>query len=264
LTTIERQKNILTLESIFSESMGNAVRSLLPVKSILREYLDEEEDAKQEEPKEESHEVVAPLEETKQPEKEVVEDLVETASVPEPPVNEVVELVEEAPKEKTPVNEVLEPVDTPKAPKAKAPKQSLRLEKMDTPPGAPMPVGSDHTVELPPVASGIQVAKEPEAPTMQIETEPSVHFTPYDTVFDTASDSEIRYTPKLSVEEKPPSTWGMEPDEDLGPTLVISNGSSDIGLEDIQDLEPPVLPPAAEEEDIDAPLSLTSDFVELN
>jgi hypothetical protein len=279
LTTIERQKNILTLESIFSESMGNAVRSLLPVKSILREYLDEEEDAKQEDAKQEDAKqedakqedakqeepkdnVITPLEETKQPEK-AVEEVSETASVPEAPVNEVVELVEEAPKAQAPVNEVVEPAAS-KPPKAKAPKQSLRLEKMDTPPGAPTPVGSDHSVELPSVTSGIQVAKEPEAPTMQIETEPSVHFTPYDTVFDTASDSEIRYTPKLSVEEKPPSTWGMEPDEDLGPTLVISNASSDIGLEDIQDLEAPVPTPAAEEEDVDAPLSLTSDFVELN
>jgi hypothetical protein len=155
---------------------------------------------------------------------------------------------------------------------------------MDTPPGAPTPVGSDHTVTLPSVNTGVQVAKEPEsllagslltsstseAPTMQIETEPTVHFTPYDTVFDenTATVSEIRYTPKLSVEEKPPSTWGLEPDEDLGPTLMISSTESDIGSDDIQDLdapavEAPVVKLPAVEEDIDAPLSTTNDFVEL-
>jgi hypothetical protein len=59
----------------------------------------------------------------------------------------------------------------------------------------------------------------------------------------------------------------MEPDDDLGPTLVISNGESDIGGDDIQDLDAPTTPAVVEatavEEDIDAPLSTTSDFVEL-
>ena len=253
LTTIERQKNVLTLEALFSESMGSAVRSLLPVKSILREYLDEEEEEGKTEVK--------------------ATEIKESEPVAAPTVEEtsVSESNEETKEEVAPVVEPAETAESVPKPKTKAPKQSLRLEKMDTPPGAPTPVGSDHTVELPPTTKGIQVAKEPdtETHTMQIETEPTVHFTPYDTVFDenTATVSEIRYAPKLSVEEKPPSTWGMEPDEDLGPTLMISSTESDIGSDDIQDLDAPTTPAvvetAAVEEDIDAPLSTTSDFVEL-
>lgn len=265
LTTIERQKNILTLEALFSESMSSAVRSLLPVKSILREYLDEEEDegkaeVKVSEPASAKGAVEEDsIEETKEETKEEVTSIVEhMKSAETADIAEIAETEERA--------------DTAPKSKIKAPKQSLRLEKMDTPPGAPTPVGSDHIVTLPPTSTGIQVDKEPdtETLTMQIETEPTVHFTPYDTVFDenTASVSEIRYAPKLSVEEKPPSTWGMEPEDDLGPTLVISNGESDIGGDDIQDLDAPAAaaPTSLEstvEEDIDAPLSTTSDFVEL-
>jgi len=269
LSTIERQKNVLTLEALFSESMSSAVRSLLPVKSILREYLDEEEDESKTEVKTEvkESEPVAPLVE----ETSVNESNQETKEEAAPTVElvqatETTETAETA--EAAEAAEAAETTEQAPKPKTKAPKQSLRLEKMDTPPGAPTPVGSDHTVALPPTTKGIQVAKDPdtETHTMQIETEPTVHFTPYDTVFDenTATVSEIRYAPKLSVEEKPPSTWGMEPDEDLGPTLVISNTESDIGGDDIQDLDAPAVVAApAKEEDIDAPLSTTSDFVEL-
>ena len=43
LSAVERQKNILQAESMCTEAMNAAVRSLLPVKNILREYLEEEE-----------------------------------------------------------------------------------------------------------------------------------------------------------------------------------------------------------------------------
>jgi len=272
LSTIERQKNILQLESIFSESMSNAVRSLLPVKSILREYLDEGEDADVKEPETKEKETTIEEEETKgeAPEEadvtEVAEEKTDDAELAE--IAEIADAADAA--EAAEVAEVAEKVEkiekavdeSAMKPKAKVVKPTIKLEKMETPPGAPTPVGSDHTVALPTATNGFQVEKEPEAPTMQIETEPTVHFTPYDTVYDetTSSISEIRYAPKLSVEEKPPSTWGMDPDEDLGPTLVISSGESDIGSDDIEDLEAPVAPV---EEDIDAPLSTTNDFVEL-
>lgn len=126
-----------------------------------------------------------------------------------------------------------------------------------------------------------------------IDTEPSVHFTPYDTVYDeTMSEiSEIRYTPKISVEDKPPSTWGMD---DMGPSLTIGTETSNI-MDDVVDLEAPSVvnhsevtpleasvasapplpiarladssvatPVAAPVVDIDMPLTETSDFEELS
>ncbi|NBT46932.1 MAG: hypothetical protein EBT07_03810 [Actinobacteria bacterium] len=43
LSPIEKQKNVLQAEAMCTESLSGAVRSLLPVKNILRDYLDDEE-----------------------------------------------------------------------------------------------------------------------------------------------------------------------------------------------------------------------------
>jgi hypothetical protein len=73
---------------------------------------------------------------------------------------------------------------------------------------------------------------------INIESKPNVHFTPYDTVFDHTNPnvSEIRYSPKISVEDKTPSNWGF--DDDI-PKLVISNSDDDqiLGPSDIIDLD---------------------------
>ena len=48
LTPIEKQKNVLQAEAMCTESLSGAVRSLLPVKSILRDYLNEDEEEEEE------------------------------------------------------------------------------------------------------------------------------------------------------------------------------------------------------------------------
>jgi hypothetical protein len=141
---------------------------------------------------------------------------------------------------------------------------------VETPPELATPVGGDHVVELPSIDAKVSVEKaEAPVPTrLTIETEPAVHFTPYDTVYqDTSGQSTIEYAPKVSVEDKPPSTWGLEDDsEDGGPSLTIHESSSSIGADDVEDLEAPVKAAVKEPvsaEDIDAPLSSTGDFEEL-
>ena len=307
LSSIDRQKNILQAESMCAESMSAAVRSLLPVKNILREYLDDEE--------EESKGTKENTENTE--ELDLVEETEETA-LPAPAPSETVSAI--------PVVLMTTPLapepQTEKSPKSKAPKQSLLLTKMDTPPGPATPVGSDHEVVLPFVQSGITIEKSSDdlpvtesstrpntdpsthpntdpstdsitypsthpntesstesstdsstesstessaVPThFTIETEPTVHFTPYDTVFqDKTGQSTIEYAPKISVEDKPPSTWGLE---DEGPSLSITDApGTSIGLDDIEDLDAPPKSIITEEpKDIDAPLSTTSDFEELS
>jgi len=69
----------------------------------------------------------------------------------------------------------------------------------------------------------------------------------------------------VSVEDKPPSTWGL--DDDAGPSLTIHESSSSIGGDEVEDLEAPHVAKAAaaeEQVDIDAPLASTSDFEELS
>jgi len=127
------------------------------------------------------------------------------------------------------------------------------LEKLPTPPELPVtPTVSEHAVTTPVVTSPVSVEKtNANPPHLTIETEPTVHFTPYDTVFHDTKDSEITYAPKVSVEDLPPSTWGLEE----VPKLTIQNTSTAMSLADVEDLEPR---PASE--DIDAPLQTTGDF----
>jgi len=127
--------------------------------------------------------------------------------------------------------------------------------------------------ELPTPAVAVPAAN-PNPPQLVIDTEPSVHFTPYDTVFDENQHeiSEIRYAPKVSVEDKPPSNWGMsfdDDDEDV-PKLSISNSASALGLDEIVDLDAPVggavpahVASAIQPDDIDEPLTSSGDFEEI-
>jgi len=265
LSSIERQKNVLQAEAMCGEAMNAAVRSLLPVKNILREYLDEEEE--EGESKEEKGAGVLDLMEVEEAEKTEKAEKAEVGDrAPEPKAKE--ETVEKAKAD-------AEHSPTPKA--VKPPKPSLLLTKVETPPELSAPVGGDHVVALPSIDATVSVEKAETVPTrLTIETEPAVHFTPYDTVYqDTSGQSTIEYAPKVSVEDKPPSTWGLE--DDAGPTLTIHESSSSIGADDVEDLEKPTVETVAavdttavdtaaaavETVDIDAPLSSTGDFEEL-
>jgi hypothetical protein len=122
-------------------------------------------------------------------------------------------------------------------------------------------IQENHSAPFPPVKDGVTA--------MKIETEPSVHFTPYDTVFDETNDSvsEIRYTPKISVEDKPPSSWGQEDDDDDDSQERIKLGTEEtsVSMSDIVDLDAPApAAAAAPSEDVEVPLSSLGEFEELS
>jgi hypothetical protein len=244
-----------------TEALSGAVRSLLPVKSILRDYLEDDE---------ETDETV----EHEKPVKTAVEEVMSTILVDKPAVVEelpaaveelpavveekpaVVEelpvVVEELPAvaEATPV--VVEelpvvveekpavvldtPVDVTESKSLDL--KTVTVEKLDSSPLLTIPSpSSEKTVEMTPkVAAPVEKANE----TVVIDTVPSVHFTPYDTVFDetTSAISEIRYTPK---EDK---LW------DEAPKLSFGTTSSALELNEMVDLE----------SDVDTPLTSTTDF----
>jgi hypothetical protein len=273
LSSVERQKNVLQAEAMCSEAMNAAVRGLLPVKNILREYLDDEEDVEDKKSEETKAPDVLDLVEdaaAEDEEKEEDEKEEKTAEKPEKPEKPVPVTPQTTPE---PGSSTVDAAPSPKA--VKPPKPSLLLTKVETPPDFATPVGSEHIIALPVMDAGVTVEKSPPVEPsgvpahLTIETEPAVHFTPYDTVFqDTSGQSTIEYAPKVSVEDKPPSTWGL--DEDAGPSLTIHESSSSIGGDEVEDLE---APPAAKAEaeadaeeqvDIDAPLASTSDFEELS
>jgi len=325
LPPIEKQKNILQAEQICTEALSGAVRSLLPVKSILRDYLDdgdedkeeEKETEEKEEKEEDDNEDDKVAEEDEEKVEEVKEVKIEEAKVEEVKVEEVKEVkveevkIEEAKVEEAKIEEIKEiktdevkveevkevkiehPVESPKEiksvsvvetpkiiaemkaveedkPKEESKVPVPRIEKLDTPPAPPTIQPSAHLVTdiavPPPLVNISKQGAEPIAAVggavtnVMIDTEPSVHFTPYDTVFDetTQGISHIRYSPKD----------GENDDYDAPPRLSFGTSANVIANDDVEDLEPaaPVValaaaaPTESVENDIDAPLGSTDDF----
>jgi hypothetical protein len=265
LAPVEKQKNILQAEQICTEALSGAVRSLLPVKSILRDYLDDGEDKDEEEEKvEEKEEVEEDVEEKEEVKPVEVKEEVKPVEVKEAPVEvkEEVKPVEEIKSiqitETPKVIAELKSADEPPKPVV----ESTVVQKLETNPEPPTIVPSEHQISDVPVAApvikiskdgaiGGAVATTP-APNVMIDTEPSVHFTPYDTVFDetTQGISHIRYSPKD----------GESDEYDTHPRLSFGASGAAIVADDVEDLEPAPLRAPTPVEDIDAPLGSTSDF----
>jgi hypothetical protein len=299
LPPIERQKNILQLESMATEALSGAIRSLLPVKSILRDYMNDDENSSSssedekvsKKSKSSKKKVESDSESSSDSDDEtLLKDLKQDLALP-------IDAAAPAPSleinDNTPLAAIKAEQKTRAAPVFAALAEGVEIEKktpvtiqkLDTPPEAPVSHEShDHSVVNAEVKTNeVVLQKDPELPTsvpessdnpnppqLVIDTEPSVHFTPYDTVFDENQReiSEIRYAPKVSVEDKPPSNWGMsfdDDDEDV-PKLSISNSSSALGADEIVDLDAPSVVAAADTiqpDDIDEPLTSSGDFEEI-
>jgi hypothetical protein len=152
---MDRQKNMRQVEALIVEGIQQSIRSLLPVKTILREYLndDEGEGEGAEDEEEGEAEVVA----TKEAEVETkTETKVEKSVEP---------VVEEKPVETVPV---VEPVPEANTQSVQAPKSSMK---------STVTVNKEAGVEsAPEVPEGQQ--------TLVVDTEPTVSFTNMDTIFD--------------------------------------------------------------------------------
>ena len=154
-SSMDRQKNMRQVEALIVEGIQQSIRSLLPVKTILREYLndDEGEGEGAEDEEEGEAEVVA----TKEAEVETkTETKVEKSVEP---------VVEEKPAETVPV---VEPVPEANTQSIQAPKSSMK---------STVTVNKEAGVEsAPEVPEGQQ--------TLVVDTEPTVSFTNMDTIFD--------------------------------------------------------------------------------
>ena len=296
LTPIEKQKNVLQAEAMCTESLSGAVRSLLPVKNILRDYLndeeEDEEDTKAKKTDEDDTDIaesvaeptvapvavgsaetaVGPVEqavasaETAVVPAEPAVAPVEPAVVPaepavapaEPAVAPAEPAVAPAEPAVAPVEPAVVPTESVVAPVVANQLSPVTIEKLDTPPIPGVPTPSPHAVEnvlLKPSIVNLEKNYEstPEVTQqLRIDTEPSVHFTPYDTVYDETSKniSEIRYTPKDG------DNWD---NESYVPKLSIGGNSTTIGSDDVEELEPRAVTPV-QDVDVDVDLSSTADF----
>jgi hypothetical protein len=109
-SVVERQKNVLQIEALATEAIGTAVRSLLPVKQILKDYLDGDHEEVEDEAV-----PVAPVEAETEP---VVEAPAPAPAAPAPeppaPVSEPVAPTESLPRLE--VKEIAAPAPAPAAP----------------------------------------------------------------------------------------------------------------------------------------------------
>jgi hypothetical protein len=303
---IERQKNILQLESMCTEALSSAVRSLLPVKSILRDYLEDDEEfptmkSKSKREKEESDsEEEKPVKKRSKHDSDSEEEApTKTHSTHEDDSDEEIRTIKHS-KRKTssdiqdtdvpaedvkmiggdkhsiPYVENKAPIEIPQ-PIVLEKEPCMTVEEVVDIPTADH-VESDSIIKSLPDTNTIETAEEltgaaklhsilesieanPPEPlsggsmdAIEIDTAPSVRFSDYETVFDEKSNTnEIRYAPKLSVEEIP---------DEWGPKLEISDTTEGLGDLEIEDLEPtskpqPMKPVSQqEEEDVDIPLNM--------
>lgn len=177
--SVDRQKNMNEVNHFLEKGILQAIRNLLPVKSILRDSLQEDDDdAIQVNTQDEMVEtpLVSKLEEPR----------VEEPKVEEPKVEE--QKVEE------------QKVDEPKVEEAKVELKALEVSE-------PSRV--------------VEVTKNPE--TLVIDTEKSVGFTGFDSVFGTTGDAEM----------KPMTEEGDD-------EFKIIGDLEDLNVDDIEDLDKPI------------------------
>jgi hypothetical protein len=183
---MERQKNVLQIESLTSEAITSAVRGLLPVKQILQDYLGEDEE--DEEVESASPDVTAVP---------IVSSVAPASPESGPRIEESKEDVGE---------KVVAPAAIPVETKVEAP---AALATSTTPAAAET---ADPKAKVPDVVN--------------IDTEQTVHFSSYDDVFDEAKGApEIRFAPKdgdleedsdsLKVDESSAKALGDEDVVDL-------------------------------------------------
>jgi outer membrane biosynthesis protein TonB len=200
-TAIDQQKNMRQVEVLIQEGILQAIRGLLPVKTILREYLTEDADEEQEEREEEREEEAKPASSDEIP---VNESSSGEATVTEPTVTETVTLKviekEDKPAEDKPAE------DKPKEDKPKEDKP-----KEDKP-------AEDKPIEDKP--------KEAQPQTIVVQTEPSVNFTNLDTVFDSNNEQSNRISLAASEMDE----------EDEDEKIDILN-EPPVPMDDFEDLE---------------------------
>lgn len=148
-SSLEKQKNLRQLEVILQECIQQAIRGLLPVKNLLRDYLSEPDNAQEDDDEPVVGGVAAPAE----PAEEVVAKPLEPVVAAEPVSAEPVSA---------------EPV-------------SAKLVSAESAKEKPVEEVSAVVPEAAPTI--VEEEVKPEPPTIVVDTEPRVHFSDFNTVF---------------------------------------------------------------------------------
>ena len=204
IDVIDHQKNVLQIELYANEAITAAVRSLLPVKQILNDYLGEDE-----------------------------ADDESTASnkVPTPTLH-----VTETEQEPETVTQAV-PVPVPVAPVQVPVPPVLPVLPVQAP--APVPV----PVPVPETPSDVKEISNANGSVVKIDTERSVHFSDYNSVFD-----ETLGEPKLTEVNDSDDHDNDDLDHEDKDSITIDENSAkpiSVGDDDIEDLDAPPAPAPA-------------------
>ena len=197
-SSLDRQKNLRQLEALLHDCVQQAVRSLLPVKNLLRDYLAEPDENE---------------------EKEVAAAIKEEEAAAETPAAEP---VVPTPEPVVPTPEPVVPTPTPAAePVVPTPAPELVVP---TPTPAPEPVVPTPTLAPTPTPA------LPQQQTIVVDTEQSVHFNDYDTVYspNNPNNTEIVYEPKTG-----------DDDDDINDSIRILEEIQNLSTTDFEDLDAP-------------------------
>ena len=178
---VERQKNLNVVEGLLGEGILQSIRTMLPVKSILREYLHEDTEEEAAKAEEEAAAEAAP---------EVAPE-----AAPEVAPEAAPEVAPEAAPEVAPVvaPEVV-PVAAPEVAPVAAPVVAPVPEP--APVVAPVPEPAPVVAPVPEPAPVVAPAQ-----TIVVDTEPSVRFTNIDTVFNAMGNSEEVALEELDMDD---------------------------------------------------------------
>jgi hypothetical protein len=186
LPPIEKQKNHRQIEQLLHEGIAQAIRGLLPVKNILKEYLAEPESTAEEADDDGDEDEKEEKEEKKQSKEEKTEEKVEEKAEEKKPEDTIPEVKVESEPAVADVAEVkLEAVVA--EPELQAPVAVAEVKET-----TPVVIKEEAPVPTPvPTPTPVPA---PERPTLVVETEPSVRFTDWNQVIQTRSgETQIDY-----------------------------------------------------------------------
>ena len=216
---IDRQKNMRQVEALIQEGIQQSIRSLLPVKTILREYLNDEGEDDDETPQKKKGGDDDDDEDEEEEEKPSKKKASEPEEHAETVLEEMEEKPEEKPEEKVPevkLPEVVEAVVEQKQEEQKPPvlqisttvpslKNGVVTITKEESPFTPVP---------PPAPASTPTAEEHvQGPTLFVETEPSVSFTNMDTIFDSEYPERNEITETFPDDIETIETLNVPPEE---------------------------------------------------
>ena len=209
---IDRQKNMRQVEGLIQDGIQQSIRSLLPVKTILREYLndegDDEEDASHKKKDEDDDDDDDDAEVDEKVTKKKL-DVPEAEAEAEAHSETVLEVAEEKPEEKAPETIVVEPAEAQHPVEEQAPV-------------APPPEPVLHiSTSVPSLKNGVVTITKEEAapmpvqqiPTLVVDTEQSVSFTNMDTIFDSDHPDRNEITETYQDDIETIETLNVPPEE---------------------------------------------------